>query len=458
MKIVRNFDLVKLVLTILPSFLILSAFAASFLLVFFVDSQLFQVFFSFLVIILFFVIAGISIKVINDQKYILDLLTDGMEHLKSESYDFTLPATKKGKQNELISIFNEMAQKMEINLSQMNLDAETLSVVLDNMDDSVMVVNSSNEIDLMNNAALSLFNFTGQSFKRRRLSDVVRYHQILQLVNSSRESNETLNLEIELFDLSKTFFVSSTPLNFQNEKAILLNFHDLSDLYQLDNTRREFVSNVSHELRSPITSISVMLETLESGAINDEIVRDKYLERISGEVTRMTLLINDLLELSRIESGVDQIEMDHLNLVSIIEESINMSKNRFYGDHPEIRNLADSEIVVNGTKDYIIQIFVNLIENAIKYTDQHGVINISAAIDGQFVKIDISDSGQGIDAEHIPHLFERFYKADKSRSDSGTGLGLAIVKHLTQTQGGSVSVTSQIGEGSVFSFTLQLAQ
>ena len=170
MKIVRNFDLVKLVLTILPSFLILSAFAASFLLVFFVDSQLFQVFFSFLVIILFFVIAGISIKVINDQKYILDLLTDGMEHLKSESYDFTLPATKKGKQNELISIFNEMAQKMEINLSQMNLDAETLSVVLDNMDDSVMVVNSSNEIDLMNNAALSIFNFTGQSFKRRRLS------------------------------------------------------------------------------------------------------------------------------------------------------------------------------------------------------------------------------------------------------------------------------------------------
>ena len=150
--------------------------------------------------------------------------------------------------------------------------------------------------------------------------------------------------------------------------------------------------------------------------------------------------------------------MDHLNLVSIIEESINMAKNRFYGDHPEIRNLADSEIVVNGTKDHIIQIFVNLIENAIKYTDQHGVISISAAIDGQFVKIDISDSGQGIDAEHIPHLFERFYKADKSRSDSGTGLGLAIVKHLTQTQGGAVSVTSQIGEGSVFSFTLQLAQ
>ncbi len=458
MKIVRNFDLVKLVLTIFPSFLILSAFAASFLLVFFVDSQLFQVFFSFLVIILFFVIAGISIKVINDQKYILDLLTDGMEHLKSESYDFTLPATKKGKQNELISIFNEMAQKMEINLSQMNLDAETLSVVLDNMDDSVMVVNSSNEIDLMNNSALSLFNFTGQSFKRRRLSDVVRYHQILQLVNSSRQSNETLNLEIELFDLSKTFFVSSTPLNFQNEKAILLNFHDLSDLYQLDNTRREFVSNVSHELRSPITSISVMLETLESGGINDESVRDKYLERISGEVTRMTLLINDLLELSRIESGVDKIEMDHFNLLSIIEESILLVKNRFNTDHPEIRNLTDAQIVVNGTKDHIIQIFVNLIENAIKYTDKDGEISVFTEIDGQFVKINIQDSGQGIDEEHIPHLFERFYKADKSRSDSGTGLGLAIVKHLTQTQGGSVSVTSQIGEGSIFSFTLQLAQ
>ncbi|MBG55050.1 MAG: hypothetical protein CL795_04605, partial [Chloroflexi bacterium] len=214
----------------------------------------------------------------------------------------------------------------------------------------------------------------------------------------------------------------------------------------------------SHELRSPITSISVMLETLESGGINDESVRNKYLERISGEVTRMTLLINDLLELSRIESGVDKIEMDHSNLFSIIEESILLVKNRFNTDHPEIRNLADSEIVVNGTKDHIIQIFVNLIENAIKFTDKDGEISVLTEIDGEFVTINIQDSGQGIDEEHIPHLFERFYKADKSRSDSGTGLGLAIVKHLTQTQGGSVSVTSQIGEGSVFSFTLQLAQ
>jgi len=133
-------------------------------------------------------------------------------------------------------------------------------------------------------------------------------------------------------------------------------------------------------------------------------------------------------------------------------------KNRFNTDHPEIRNLADAQIVVNGTKDHIIQIFVNLIENAIKYTDKDGEISVFTEIDGQFVKINIQDSGQGIDEEHIPHLFERFYKADKSRSDSGTGLGLAIVKHLTQTQGGSVSVTSQIGEGSIFSFTLQLAQ
>jgi two-component system phosphate regulon sensor histidine kinase PhoR len=227
---------------------------------------------------------------------------------------------------------------------------------------------------------------------------------------------------------------------------------------QVETSQREFVSNVSHELRNPMASIKAMVETLESGAVNDPQVALDFLSRMRGDVDRINGLVNDLLELSRMESGQFQIETEPIPLAPLAHAvTMQFGETAAAQDVDLVEDLAEDlpQVMADGEK--LTQVFVNLVENSLKFTPPGGKIRISAQAEDEHVQIVLKDTGIGVAPQHLPHIFERFYKVNRSRRDSGTGLGLSIVKQLVEAHGGRITVTSQEGEGCAFTFTIPRA-
>ena len=226
-------------------------------------------------------------------------------------------------------------------------------------------------------------------------------------------------------------------------------------LRQLESSRREFVSNVSHELRSPLASVRLMTETLEDGGIDDDSIARDFLGRIRREVDRMNSLVDDLLELARIESGLDAAPHTPMQLGPVVQEAV--SRLRVRAAQKGVR--LDMEVPehlprVRADEGRIGQVLTNLLDNALKWTERGGSIRLQAEEGVDVVRVSVQDTGVGIPQEHMPHIFERFYKGDRARRDGGSGLGLAIVKHIVQQCGGEVSAQSQPGQGSTFTFTV----
>jgi len=234
---------------------------------------------------------------------------------------------------------------------------------------------------------------------------------------------------------------------------------DIARLRKLERIRSEFLANVSHELRTPIFSIQGFIETLQDGAIDDPSVNRDFLEKAHRHASRLNALLNDLIEISRIESGEMKMSFRYFSIAEFLRQMV--EEIRPAADRKGIRisfveSLGNEERVF-GDRDRLRQVMVNLLDNAVKYTDPGGSVTCSAEIDGPRCAVHISDTGQGIASEHHSRIFERFYRVDKDRSRDvgGTGLGLAIVKHIVEAHGGTISVSSTVGKGSVFTFTLK---
>ena len=201
-----------------------------------------------------------------------------------------------------------------------------------------------------------------------------------------------------------------------------------------------------------------MVETLEGGAIEDHQIAQDFLHRIHRDVDRMTSMVNDLLELSRLEIGQVAVHLSPVDIRPVIDDLVEQYQGRSRTENIVVESSLPEDLpLVIGEEDKLRQVLVNLLENAFRFTPEQGRICVSALLQPQFVEIQVSDTGAGIAAEHIPHVFERFYKVDRSRRDEGTGLGLAIVKHIVQAQGGDVRVESREGVGSTFAFTARRA-
>jgi two-component system phosphate regulon sensor histidine kinase PhoR len=310
----------------------------------------------------------------------------------------------------------------------------------------------------MNLSAEWMLESPNREADRIQLAEVVRDDGILQLVSEARATRQTRQAELELVHRRRFLNVIATPLSEGSDEGVLLTLQDVTSLWQVETTRREFVSNVSHELRSPLAAIRAMTETLQDGALNDTDTAQDFLTRILNDTQRMTTMVNELLELSRLESGQAPIHLAPVSLESVVAEI----ESRFdvSPDHERLKletNVPDGIPLVMGEADKLNQVLANLVENAVKVTGDGGLISISANATDRWVEVKVSDNGIGIAREHLPHVFERFYKVDRSRRDGGTGLGLAIVKHLVQAHGGDIKVESVEGEGSAFSFTLPRA-
>ena len=388
----------------------------------------------------------------------MEAAADGARRFANGDLDYRMDTSSYPGAEELAEAFNQMASTITDQIRNLTTESNQLSVILDTMADGVIVVNSNGQVELMNLSAEWMLESPNREADRIQLAEVVRDHEILQLVSEARATRQTRQAELELVHRRRFLNVIATPLSEGSDEGVLLTLQDVTRLWQVETTRREFVSNVSHELRSPLAAIRAMTETLQDGALNDTDTAQDFLTRILNDTQRMTTMVNELLELSRLESGQAPIHLAPVSLASVVAEI----ESRFdvSPDHERLKletNVPDGIPLVMGEADKLNQVLANLVENAVKVTGDGGLISISANATDRWVEVKVSDNGIGIAREHLPHVFERFYKVDRSRRDGGTGLGLAIVKHLVQAHGGDIKVESVEGEGSAFSFTLPRA-
>jgi two-component system phosphate regulon sensor histidine kinase PhoR len=385
-------------------------------------------------------------------------VTAGARQLASGDLDYRVPALGNDESRDLAVAFNRMARTTRLTVTALEGERSKLSAVLDTMADGVVVADSEGDVTLLNSAAERMLGLSGRDVVGGRLAGVVWDHELMKLVREAIELDKQQDGEVVLAASRRTVSAVATPIVQGGSEGVLLTLHDLTRRRRIDTTRREFVSNVSHELRSPLASVKAMVETLQAGAKNDAEKADDFLERINEEVDRMTALVTELLELSRLESGRVEMDVEPFDLGPIVLGVVDRLKMQADAGGVELAcDIPAGLSTVLGEKAKISQVLVNLIDNALRFTPNGGDVRITAKRAGDMVEVTVSDTGPGIPPEHLPHLFERFYKVDRSRQEGGTGLGLAIVRHIVQAHGGKVTVESEVGNGTRFTFTLKAA-
>ncbi len=320
----------------------------------------------------------------------------------------------------------------------------------------VLGVDRNRRIRLANPTAARLLGCRDGELTGRALIEASLSYEMLSLLTEVQNGASSVQRELRKSETTgKTLRVNvvSVPEDGTVPCRFLILMEDVTELRRLETVRRDFVANVSHELRTPLASIRAMAETLQDGAVNDAAVSSRFMEIIVGEVERLTRLLEDLLILSRAESSLPDKQAFSLN--TLIESAIERFQQQAERAGVRIEPfLLPLNVVAN--KDQIDQVIVNLLDNAVKYTPAGGKIEVHAHRTSNEAVVNVKDTGIGVLNQDLPRLWERFYRADKARTreSGGTGLGLAIVKHIVEIHGGTVSVESEYGKGSVFTFTL----
>ena len=360
---------------------------------------------------------------------------------------------------DLADAFDRLADALRRSADDLALERRLLAAVMETTSEGVIALDSQNTVRMMNQAAQRLLMTDEADARGRPLAEIERDFEMLQVASRSADTRQMQRAQIELLHPRRFVTVTATPLSGGvGQGGALLTLQDATDERRAQTTRREFVSNVSHELRSPLASVRAMVETLESGAIDDREATLDFLSRIQGDIARMTALVNELLELSSLESGQMPVHLSPASLSEAAREMVERFSLAAAAKGVEIRNEVSADTPsAMADRAKLDQILTNLLENALRFTPRGGRIEIAANARARWVDVSVSDTGVGISPEHLPRVFERFFKADRSRGGGGTGLGLAIAKHLAQAHGGEIRAESAEGEGSVFTVTLRRA-
>jgi len=329
---------------------------------------------------------------------------------------------------------------------------------MNGMREGLLVVDEDLRVIASNRAAHQLFPFANDRLDSRRLTELTRNTQVYSaFLTAIKTHSEQSGLRIETPD-RRMFDLRVVPLadvDRSRTRGALGVFFDITRLERLERVRQEFLSNVSHELRTPLTAILAFVETLESGALDDKENSRRFLEIIRKNASRMHGLIDDILELSAIEAGNIQVRPEETELNAIVTDVMNAVAAKAAARNIQIINEVSAPVTVYADPRRLEQMLTNLIDNAIKFNREGGRVTIKYA-NGERDKIIVEDTGDGIPTQHLPRLFERFYRVDRARSRDlgGTGLSLAIVKHLAKAHGGEVTVESELGVGSRFTIDL----
>jgi two-component system phosphate regulon sensor histidine kinase PhoR len=382
-------------------------------------------------------------------------LTVAAGKIASGQLEQKIDTEAKDELGELAFAFSEMSSKVKELVDTISGDRTRLAIILDNMADGMIMTDTEGNISLTNNAAKRLFNIRDETEKS--LIRVVRDHEVDDLLKSCLETSSAQTVQYEAAASKRYIRAIAVPVVHEELSGVLLIFQDLTELTSMQTTRRELIGNISHEFRTPLAGIKAMVETLRDGAIDDKQAARDFLVRIDDEVERLTQIVAELTELSRIETGKAELKLEPVDINSLLEDVITRFAPQVERHRLSVRKeLANDLPTVSADKDRVRQVISNIFHNAIKFTDAGGTITVASRLNHDSVTVDITDTGRGIARSDLPHIFERFYKADRARSGSGTGMGLAIAKHVIEAHGGSISVSSEEGKGSRFSFDFKL--
>lgn len=357
---------------------------------------------------------------------------------------------------ELARSFNEMSLKLGEMVETISRDRTRLAAILDNMADGVIMTDTDGSITMANHAARILFRIRDKG--EMTLIEAIRDHEMDDLLKQCLKTAQMQTAQYESGTSQRFIRVIAVPIVHRELKGTLLLVQDLTDLRDLQTTRRELIGNISHEFRTPLAGIKAMVETLRDGAVDDRERARDFLYRIDGEVDRLTQIVMELTELSRIETGKAELSLEPVDLNYLAEDTINQLGPQIERQelNAELKLAADLPLV-QADRLRMRQVFVNIVHNAIKFTPPGGSITLTTRAHNGSAVVDISDTGVGIARDDLPHVFERFYKAERVRSGgTGTGMGLAIAKHVVEAHGGRIRVWSEEGRGSTFSFSLPL--
>ena len=392
----------------------------------------------------------------------LHALTEATAQIASGEYPQRLDIATEDEVGTLARSLELMSQKLASREKQLRENIQRQTTVLGGMIEGVIAVDRQQHVLFANIAAGRKLSFQPEEVEGWSLLEVVRSHELREIVQKALQNREHCQGEIQWkTDVELTLEVTATPLPGVPCPGVVLVLHDVTDLKRLEGVRQQFISNVSHELKTPLSSIKAYTETLLSGALEDPKHARTFLSRIDDQADRLHDLILDMLSLARIEAGQLNLELSTVSLAGIVEQCVSAHEARAVAGELTLCNEVEgSDLEVMADEESLLQILSNLVDNAIKYTPAGGSVTIRCREDAEDAVIEVVDTGVGIAPKHLERLFERFYRVDKARSRElgGTGLGLSIVKHLSQAMGGSVAVESETQKGSIFQVRLPLAK
>lgn len=342
-----------------------------------------------------------------------------------------------------------------------------LSSILNTMTDGVLVVDEDGIVELANPAAIEMLDAPPGFRAGDRMVTLNRDHEVLRVITDCVTGRTTAQGEVELLGSRRLLNVVAVPLT--NEAPVdepaspmsraLVLLNDLTELHRVNVTRTEFVSNASHELRTPLAAIRASAETLQLGALNDPDAANDFLDRINDNVLSMEEMITEMLELSRLETGQAPMHLAPISLQDVVVEEIDRLRPIAERSGIDLRSDSTEGLpAITADRKMVSQVVSNLVSNALNASDEGDVVSVDIKRTSKGVDLSVTDTGRGIEAEYVPHVFERFYKVDASRSEGGTGIGLAIVKHIAHAHDGDVRVESSPGNGSTFTVSFPLRQ
>jgi two-component system phosphate regulon sensor histidine kinase PhoR len=415
-------------------------------------------------IVLIVAVLGITGALLLGYRWIFSIMrpikemSAATKRIASGFYDEKIYVGAGDELGELARNFNTMSEELKTKLDETDAQNTQMNAILSSMLNPVIAVDRDLRILFINGSAARIFGAEGLEAKGRFILDFVRNSSVVESLTGLMRTNEPTVREIELTAAGRDIYnVYANPIREFKEGGrnigVVMIFQDITEIRQLETMRKEFVANVSHELKTPLTSIKGFVETLRGGAIDDTRVRDRFLEIVDLEAGRLSALINDLLVLSEIERRTEEGPREPIDLLQVVSDVVLMLEDKASVKSIDLVRILPSAIpLLTGNPNWMKQMLINLVDNAIKYTPEGGRIVIKIEVDAKNYRFSVRDNGIGISREHLGRLFERFYRVDKARSrdEGGTGLGLAIVKHIVLAFDGDISIQSEPGRGSEF--------
>jgi len=387
-----------------------------------------------------------------------DKIVYGSKKFAAGDFSYRIQKDFHGEMGKLAETLNSMASAVEENLRRVEAQAQQLSAAFANMAEGVLVTGPDARVTALNPAMERIFSVKAADSLSRPLLEVIPNAGLSEVCARALSGGKPFSNEMELSTPVRGIFsVNASPI-FENGavSGCLMVVHDMTDVRRLEAKRRDFVANVSHELKTPLTAIRGYVETLMEGAIEDERHAMEFLGVILQQSKRLDNIVSDLLKLSSLESYAVEVKKEKVALKDFADSLIAGLASVFKSKKALVSNTIPAGLVVNADPEKLGQVLVNLLDNAVKFSVESAKVELAAQELPGAVKVLIKDGGIGIPHEHLPRIFERFYRVDRARSREmgGTGLGLSIVKHVMDLHGGSVGVESAEGRGSTFWFTL----